>query len=190
MKYKDQVVPSPLDDEHFLIIRRAVSNAINEIYKFIVSEKSGTRNILVVAPDEHDNLGPFQLTQNAEHDFRIHTLQLDPTIPATYHADITKTNLFIPENLYDLVICTEVVEHCSNPFKAVNEIQRLLKVGGVALFTSPFDFRIHGPRPDNWRISEDGWQALLESWEIVSITSENNSSRPLMPIHYTVIAKK
>ncbi|MCK5818286.1 MAG: methyltransferase domain-containing protein [Psychromonas sp.] len=49
---------------------------------------------------------------------------------------------------------TEVLEHTLNPFRAINEIYRILKPNGILIMTTPFNFRIHNPLPDCWRISE------------------------------------
>jgi len=38
---------------------------------------------------------------------------------------------------YDIVICTEVLEHIPEPSKALDSIVSLLKPGGIALFTVP-----------------------------------------------------
>ena len=41
------------------------------------------------------------------------------------------------ENLYDFILCTEVIEHTTNPHKVIENIKRLLKPGGVAVVTLP-----------------------------------------------------
>jgi 2-polyprenyl-3-methyl-5-hydroxy-6-metoxy-1,4-benzoquinol methylase len=40
-------------------------------------------------------------------------------------------------NAYDFVLCTEVIEHTTNPDKVIANIKRLLKPGGVAIITLP-----------------------------------------------------
>lgn len=39
---------------------------------------------------------------------------------------------------FDLVLCTEVLEHVPNPVAALNELCRLVKPGGQLVMTSPF----------------------------------------------------
>jgi predicted Rossmann-fold nucleotide-binding protein/2-polyprenyl-3-methyl-5-hydroxy-6-metoxy-1,4-benzoquinol methylase/8-oxo-dGTP pyrophosphatase MutT (NUDIX family) len=46
-------------------------------------------------------------------------------------------NFKSPGGEYDLVICTEVLEHVGNPEQAMREIQRLLKPGGYAVVSTP-----------------------------------------------------
>ncbi len=51
-------------------------------------------------------------------------------------SDITE----IPEldNSFDAILCTEVLEHVTDPAKVFGEFSRLLKPGGVLLLTAPF----------------------------------------------------
>ena len=41
------------------------------------------------------------------------------------------------DNTFDLVTCTEVIEHLENYRKAVRKVYRVLTPGGVAIFTTP-----------------------------------------------------
>lgn len=42
-----------------------------------------------------------------------------------------------PDNTFDVVVCTEVIEHTPNPRKAVTELCRVLKPGGILIITVP-----------------------------------------------------
>ena len=77
-----------------------------------------------------------------------------------------------------------------NPFDAVKEIYRVLKPSGIVCVSVPFNFRIHGPLPDCWRFTEHGLRALFSSYEICELNALETENRDLMPIHYTLIAKK
>lgn len=61
--------------------------------------------------------------------------------------------------------------------------------GGVLVMTTPFNFRIHNPLPDCWRISEHGLRELLKDFRSVEIT-ENGTERFLFPVQYQIIAVK
>lgn len=45
--------------------------------------------------------------------------------------------LLTETDAYDFILCTEVIEHTSNPQKVISNIQRVLKPGGVAIITLP-----------------------------------------------------
>lgn len=39
---------------------------------------------------------------------------------------------------FDIILCTEVLEHLPDPIKALEEFQRLIKKGGILILTAPF----------------------------------------------------
>jgi SAM-dependent methyltransferase len=43
----------------------------------------------------------------------------------------------------DLVLCTEVLEHVPDPARALAEVGRILRPGGVAIVTTPFLYPLH-----------------------------------------------
>lgn len=52
---------------------------------------------------------------------------------------ITERGLPYSDNTFDLIICVEVVEHLLDEWlcKTMNELRRVLKPGGIAVFTTP-----------------------------------------------------
>jgi SAM-dependent methyltransferase len=44
---------------------------------------------------------------------------------------------------FDVIICTEVLEHSFEPHKALMELSRLLKKSGAILITTPFAYPLH-----------------------------------------------
>ncbi|CAE7947168.1 unnamed protein product [Symbiodinium sp. KB8] len=49
----------------------------------------------------------------------------------------------LPDESFDLVICTDVLEHVLNPKRAMHEMGRLLKPGGMVLLQVPFGGALH-----------------------------------------------
>jgi len=41
------------------------------------------------------------------------------------------------DNTFDVVFCTEVVEHTFNPIHIIREVNRVLKKGGIFIFSVP-----------------------------------------------------
>lgn len=48
------------------------------------------------------------------------------------------TAIPIPDAQFDVVLCTEVLEHVPDPTGSINEMNRILKKGGIMIITSPF----------------------------------------------------
>lgn len=52
-------------------------------------------------------------------------------------------NIPVNEKEFDVVLCTEVLEHVPEPIKAVQEMSRILKSGGIILLTAPLGSGLH-----------------------------------------------
>lgn len=63
---------------------------------------------------------------------------------------------------FDAIMCGQVLEHCRNPFKLIEECARVLKPGGIFLGTAPFIWEQHRVPVDCWRLLPDGFEALFE----------------------------
>jgi SAM-dependent methyltransferase len=57
---------------------------------------------------------------------------------------------------FDSVLCTEVLEHCSEPWAFMKEVSRVLKPGGHALITVPFVIHHHEEPFDFTRFTRYG----------------------------------
>jgi SAM-dependent methyltransferase len=145
----------------------------------------GPGRLMDIAPQDHEGARPF-----FPETIMIETLDIDPTSGCTYIGDICERNAAIADGTFDYVVCTEVLEHTLQPFHAIDEIRRMLKPEGKLFLSVPFNFRIHGPLPDCWRFTEHGLRALLRDFNIVELNALETDLRPLMPVHYTVVAQK
>lgn len=90
------------------------------------------------------------------------TLDNLPELKPDIIADITQTELLT--NYYDLIICSQVLEHVFEFKKVIKEIYRILKIGGYAILDCPFEFPYHGlpAYDDYWRISETALLKLVK----------------------------
>ncbi|MEA3486297.1 MAG: methyltransferase domain-containing protein [Thermodesulfobacteriota bacterium] len=179
--YPHEVIPSQLDVDHLSVIRENVTNFLQKTAR-ICSKTPG--RILDIGPQDYEGIRLFLRSEVVE------TLDIDPDSGCTYIGDICQNNGCLRDNSFDYVIFTEVLEHTLNPFAAISEIRRILKTGGMLFLSVPLNFRIHGPLPDCWRFTEHGLRTLLDDFMIVKMDALETPGRPLMPIHYTVIAQK
>ncbi len=62
----------------------------------------------------------------------------------------------LPGESFDVVVCTQVLEHCVNPWQAISEIQRVLKPGGHLVLSVPHVWFYHPHPADNWRFTQEG----------------------------------
>lgn len=66
------------------------------------------------------------------------------------------------EGSVDLIVTQEVLEHVPDPFQAMREIHRVLKIGGSAYVQLPFIIGYHPCPEDYWRFTEHGIRQLAE----------------------------
>lgn len=51
--------------------------------------------------------------------------------------DLNNEKLPYPDNSFDYVNCTEVLEHIENPWRVIRDIRRVLKKNGIVTFSTP-----------------------------------------------------
>jgi SAM-dependent methyltransferase len=69
----------------------------------------------------------------------------------------------LKDDQYDLVICTQVLEHVKDPGAVLLEIFRVLREGGQLLLTAPLYYEEHEAPNDFFRFTRYGITQLLES---------------------------
>lgn len=87
--------------------------------------------------------------------------------------DVTGDLRALPLADLDVILCTEVLEHCEDPSTACRAMHAALKPGGLLLVTSPFlwpDHGIKGEYDDYWRFTAGGWRLLLRDFADVQLT--------------------
>lgn len=80
------------------------------------------------------------------------------------------------ENMFDTVICTEVLEHVQKPWKVIEEIQRVLAPGGYCVLTTPFLLPFHADPCDFYRYTTAGDSHLFArtGMEVVKTAKSGN----------------
>lgn len=95
---------------------------------------------------------------------------------ADYHPDIVADIHDLPfaDNSQDAIICSAVLEHVEDPFRASQELYRVLKPNGYCFVYVPFLFYYHAEKgyyKDYWRFTEDALRLLFKKFSHIEIQS-------------------
>jgi SAM-dependent methyltransferase len=78
----------------------------------------------------------------------------------TYVCDLT--TIPVEDNRFDLILCSQALEHVPEPGKVLEEFLRVLKPGGSLWLTTPLFYEEHETPYDFYRYTRYGLQYLLE----------------------------
>ena len=77
----------------------------------------------------------------------------------------------VPDQSFDSALCTAVLEHLEEPEQALRECHRVLKPGGIAIYSVPFIWHLHEEPRDFYRFSKYGLEYLFKKtgFEIIEL---------------------
>jgi SAM-dependent methyltransferase len=134
----------------------------DQILKDIKSED----NVLDIGKamrDKHEEINCNSLETLDVNDFGNY-----PDILCDICSDITGL-----ENKYDKIICIAILEHVYDPFKAVSNLQKMLKSGGMIYGMVPYLYHYHAPKDlkfqDYFRFSKDALAYLFRDFNDVEL---------------------
>lgn len=184
--------PSKTDVEYLALIRYHIAALIKRAAESY--DRPGLK-VLEIGPGGYDTVR--ETFTQAD----IKTLDINPASGADYIRDLSEP-LCIMEG-FDLVVCTDVLEHVKDPFTAIRNIAGIFNRSGphIALISTPLNFRQHGTGgyntsqgfpPDYWRFMEPGLRHLISEVGGMQILEFNRleSDRAFFPIHFTAICRK
>jgi SAM-dependent methyltransferase len=91
----------------------------------------------------------------------------------------TVEHLPVEDASYDVVLCTQVLEHSEDPRRAVAELRRVLAPGGRVL-ASTHGVQVYHPNPDDyWRWTHVGLERLFAEngdWAAVTVTPASGTA--------------
>jgi SAM-dependent methyltransferase len=70
------------------------------------------------------------------------------------------TNIPVPDETYDLVLSTQVLQHVPDPVAMLREFHRVLKPGGQAWLSAPLFYAEHGKPFDFHRYTQFAWRRM------------------------------
>jgi SAM-dependent methyltransferase len=76
------------------------------------------------------------------------------------------------------IVCVETLEHVFEARRAVEEMIRVLRPGGVLLVAAPLDFRIHDYPSDYWRLTPSCMTRLLAPLDATLVGWQGSSRFP------------
>ena len=92
-----------------------------------------------------------------------------------YYKDLSK----MPDNSYELVFCTGLLEHIPDPQRIVDDLRRICKVGGKVVLSASSVFSYH-EGPDDFHFTPYSMQILFSKFS--SIDMIRGSSQPFETI--------
>ena len=119
------------------------------------------------------------------------TLDIDTQAKVDYIGSVEDLS-FLQEK-FDVIIMLSVLEHVQNIFVVPEQLHNIMNKGGMLFINTPFLFKVHGPVPDCWRITEYGYKALFEKlFSIKSITTSppNELGKNSMPLSFNVTMER
>ena len=101
----------------------------------------------------------------------------------------------VPDGSFDLVLCTQTLEHAADPARAVRELRRVVAPGGRVL-ASTHGVQVYHPNPDDlWRWTHAGLERLFGEngdWSVVTVTPGSGTAACLgmLIAHYADLLAK
>lgn len=93
--------------------------------------------------------------------FDLRTLDVTDETHPDYVGTAEQTGL--DAESFDLVLCTQVIEHVDDPWAACREMARILRPSGHVILTAPHVWFFHPHPHDHWRFTQEGIIRLLGS---------------------------
>lgn len=117
---------------------------------------------------------------------------LDIEGSADYICSIDEVSSHITNIKFDIVILLGVIEHVGNIHLLSDEFKNITNDNSKIFINTPYMFKIHGPIPDYWRISEYGYRHLFGKNFNLDINTfpPDEFGKNSLPLSYNVVMSK
>jgi SAM-dependent methyltransferase len=140
--------PSSLNN--MKIVRQKYLSYLNQIKNPIICDVGGLYDIPQKSYKQlfHDLNPKWIICDIVKHFSVTHTMTGPYSIP-------------FEDNTFDLIVSGQMLEHCSNPFKSVNEMKRVLKTNHMMVLIAPSTGPKHDVQ-DGWRFMDDAFRFIID----------------------------
>jgi hypothetical protein len=173
----------PARDEEIKLLRWSVhdffiNDVLPHVYSKRVLEIGPAKKVQGKSPEYWENTKKRLVAQYNEYT----SIDIEEKSGADIIDDIINLFNHVEKRSFDVIIGMEVLEHVRELHKIPGIFYDALTHKGMFYISSPFYFIHHDPKPDYWRISQDGYKALfgdLFKLEIQKVIVEDSGDRPL-----------
>ena len=152
-------------------------NLIRKIVHILLPTRRPLNGFLKSISSDYENLdileigsGSISINQSAEHIFINAKLFVQTDVNKSYgHKYLDITNEIQIEEKFDLVLCTNVLEHIFDVTSAIKNLNYLLKEKGNLVVSVPFIYPLHDEPEDFWRFTEHALKNLFSDFKILTI---------------------
>jgi len=130
------------------------ANQIIYLEHYLSNDVTGA--VLEVGSKDYGNTSSFR---NIYHANEYVGLDMENGKGVDIIQDLTTDIGELQEEYFDLIICCSVLEHVKKPWVMAENLQRLLKPGGVLYISVPWVWRYHAYPDDYFRFS---WRGIIE----------------------------
>ncbi len=174
-----------------LLVKWSKKHSRKNLYEFLESQlislKSGMSILNVGSGGEIADKINTVLAQN---NISVKITSIDITEDRNPDIVADVCDMPFPDNNFDSVFLMEVLEHVHSPYKAIAEIYRVLKPGGILVFSVPFIFPIHDRPCDYFRYTKYGIELLLRDYNQVYIFERNSFSEAVAVLYSRLIIQE
>lgn len=163
--------PKNINEDLISIINRT------KINYFYIKNKKDFRDQILQEINSNDNVLDIGKAMRDRHDkINCNTIEtLDVNDYGDYPNIISDicSNISGLENKYDKIICIAILEHVYNPFKAVENLKKMLRDNGKIYGMVPYLYHYHAPKDlkfqDYFRFSKDALAYLFKDYSSVEL---------------------
>jgi SAM-dependent methyltransferase len=97
-----------------------------------------------------------------------HAVELHPSPNNDYAGDVHEASL-IAADVFDAIVCFNVLEHCTRPWIVVDNMHKWLKKGGKAFCMVPNAQRVHEMPRDYWRPLPSAMESMFSAFSHIQL---------------------